>query len=77
MEKTLIRNGFIITMDPGAGDIADGDILIEDGLIKEVGQGIIAPDAAVFDAEEMIVLPGLINAHLHTCRASPEPTSPR
>ncbi|MDP6278982.1 MAG: amidohydrolase family protein [Nitrospinota bacterium] len=66
MAKTLIKNATIISMDPGIGDIEGGDILLDGDLIAEVGKLIEAPVAEVLDAEEMIVIPGLVNAHLHT-----------
>jgi cytosine/adenosine deaminase-related metal-dependent hydrolase len=66
MHQTLIKNANIITMDPDLGDLAAGDILISDGVIEEVGTGLAATDAELIDAGGMIVLPGLINAHLHT-----------
>ncbi|MEE9273734.1 MAG: amidohydrolase family protein [bacterium] len=66
MSKTLIKNGCIISVDPGVGDLPDGDILIEEDRIEEIGTGLQAPGAEILDASGMIVLPGLINAHLHT-----------
>ncbi len=71
MAKTLIQGGTILSMDPAIGDIERGDLLIEDGRIAAVGPGIGARGGdtngtAVIDAGEMIVIPGLINAHLHT-----------
>jgi len=64
--KTLIKRASIISMDSEIGDIDGGDILIEGDLIAAVGQKVEAPDAVVFDARNMIAIPGLINAHLHT-----------
>ena len=53
-------------MDPAVGDLPRGDVLVEDGLISQVAAEIRAPDAEVIDATGSIVLPGLVNAHLHT-----------
>jgi 5-methylthioadenosine/S-adenosylhomocysteine deaminase len=54
-------------MDPALGDFAPGDILIEDALIVRVGPGLDPPPGAeVIEARNMIAIPGLINAHLHT-----------
>ncbi len=69
MTRTLIRGGHLLTLDASLGDLAGGDLLIEDGLIKEVGVNLDAPDAPeaeIIDASEAIVLPGLVNAHQHT-----------
>ncbi len=64
--QTLIKNATIVSMDPALGDFAPGDILIEDALIARVGGEISASGAEVIDARNMIAIPGLINAHLHT-----------
>ncbi len=66
MAKTLIKNASIVSMDPEVGEIEGGGVLIEDGLIAEVGENLSAPDAETIDASGMILLPGLINAHMHT-----------
>jgi 5-methylthioadenosine/S-adenosylhomocysteine deaminase len=65
MRRILVKNGYVVTMDR-AGVIPGGDVLIEGEKIAAVGKNIEAPDANVIDASQMIVLPGLINGHLHT-----------
>ncbi|GAA3839026.1 amidohydrolase family protein [Streptomyces phyllanthi] len=65
--KTLLTGGTVLTMDPAAGDLARGDVLIEDGVIVEVAERIDAPDAAeVIDATDRIVMPGFVDNHRHT-----------
>jgi 5-methylthioadenosine/S-adenosylhomocysteine deaminase len=67
MAKTLINAGWILSMDRDIGDIEDGRIVIEDGRIVDIGHADLAVDAdTTVDARDMIVLPGLINAHIHT-----------
>ena len=34
----VIRNAFVMTMEPGTGDIAGGDVHVKDGVIAAVGQ---------------------------------------
>jgi cytosine/adenosine deaminase-related metal-dependent hydrolase len=53
-------------MDPEIGTVEGGDVLIADDRIAEVGRSLAVDDARVLDAAGMIVLPGLVNAHLHT-----------
>jgi 5-methylthioadenosine/S-adenosylhomocysteine deaminase len=65
MRDTLIKNGMILSMDPDIGDFPSGDVLVEEGKVKSVGQNLTAPHAETVDATGMIVLPGLINAHFH------------
>lgn len=66
MAKILIRSGTILTMDPALGNMLNADLLIEDGRIAAVGRGLHVPSGEVLDAGRMIVLPGFVNAHLHT-----------
>ena len=40
--RTLISGGFVISMDAAVGDLARGDVLIEDGVIVEVAERIDA-----------------------------------
>ena len=65
MARILIKGGSIVTMDPAIKDLPRGDILIENGKIAAVRPTIAADGAEVIDAAQMIVLPGLINAHDH------------
>ncbi len=69
MTRKLIKNATVITMDPKLGDLAPGGILIEDGEIVAVGPDIEAADAEIIDAVHKVVIPGLINAHIHTWQA--------
>ena len=66
MNRILIKSGNIVSMDPAIGDLAGADILIEDDRIAAVAKNIEVEGADVIDASRMIVLPGLINGHLHT-----------
>jgi cytosine/adenosine deaminase-related metal-dependent hydrolase len=63
---TLLRGATVISVDPGIGTIRAADIRISDGKIAEVGRGLSLGDGDLIDASEWIVLPGLINSHLHT-----------
>lgn len=60
----VIKNGYIKTMD--GEDIEKGQIIIENGKIKAVGRNLDIPeDAEIFDAEGLLVTPGLVEAHCH------------
>jgi dihydroorotase len=65
--KILIRDGHII--DPSQKLDGVGDILIEDGKIKEItDQGTKVkndPDIRIINAQGMIIIPGLIDMHVH------------
>ncbi|WP_116131607.1 amidohydrolase family protein [Tropicimonas sp. IMCC34043] len=69
MTRLLIKNAATVTMDDALGDFEKADILIEDGAIKEIRPDMDADasiDAEVIDAEGMIAIPGLWDAHRHT-----------
>src|SRR4051794_7837382 len=71
MARTLIKGGTVITMDARAGDIARGDVLIDGERIAAIGAALPLPDGAeVIDAADMIVMPGLVNAHVHTWQSA-------
>ena len=72
MSRILIKGGWIISMDPSIGVLDRGDVLVEDDRIAAVAPSIdagnigAAGDGEIIDASRMIVMPGLIDAHLHT-----------
>lgn len=61
----VIRNAYVLTMDPDLGDLPQADIHVRNGEIVAVGSGLGAPGAEVIDAAKMIALPGLIETHWH------------
>ncbi|MEA2383825.1 MAG: 5-methylthioadenosine/S-adenosylhomocysteine deaminase [Solirubrobacteraceae bacterium] len=63
--RTLIRGGYVVTVDPELGELREGDILIEDGRIAAVGPDLPVTDAEVIDATDRIVIPGFIDSHRH------------
>ena len=65
MFSQLIKNATIVSMDPQVGVIYGGDILIGDDRIVDVRRNINA-SAQLIDGSNMIVIPGLVNAHIHT-----------
>jgi cytosine/adenosine deaminase-related metal-dependent hydrolase len=66
MTRLLIKGATLVTMDDRLGDLAEADLLIEDDRIAAVGPGIEAGDAERLDGTDRIVIPGLVNAHMHT-----------
>ena len=60
-----IKDGIVITMQAGSGpEVAD--IVVEDGRVAAIGKTGPVADAEVLDAKGRIVLPGLIDSHVHT-----------
>ncbi|MGW3993131.1 amidohydrolase family protein [Amycolatopsis sp. NPDC004772] len=66
MNRVLLRGAQVITMAPNRPDAERADVLIEDDTITAVGDGLDATGAEIVDVTGRIVLPGLVNAHLHT-----------
>jgi cytosine/adenosine deaminase-related metal-dependent hydrolase len=67
MATTLISNAAVlVTMDETRREIADGCVLIQDGVIEAVGTDLpnMAADE-VIDANGCVVTPGLVNTHHH------------
>jgi cytosine/adenosine deaminase-related metal-dependent hydrolase len=63
--KVLIKGGTVLSLDRAVGNIVGADILIEDGIISEVGRSLRARHAVVVDASDAIVMPGFVDAHRH------------
>lgn len=64
--KTLLTNAIVLTLDPTIGDLNPGQVLIEDDCILAVGYDLPADGADVIDCRGGILIPGLVNAHMHT-----------
>ena len=66
MGYTVVRGGRLLDLERQEAPYRD--ILIEDGVIKEIGSaGMAAPeDAEIVDAAAKLMHPGLINGHTHS-----------
>lgn len=63
----VIKGAIVLTMDETIGDFPAGDVLIEGDAIAAVGDNIAVPDGAeVIDGRGKLVIPGLVNCHMHT-----------
>lgn len=62
IHRTLVRNGAVVT----STSIARADVLIEGETIAAIGLSLSAPPGAqVVDADGLLILPGLIDPHVH------------
>src|SRR2546421_503640 len=41
------------------------DLVLEDGVVSEVGRGLMRSGATVLDADGLVALPGLVDLHTH------------
>lgn len=63
-ETTLITGATVI--DGVGGRLENGDVLMVDGRISQIGEGLTAPDGAtIIDAQGRYVTPGIIDIHSH------------
>jgi 5-methylthioadenosine/S-adenosylhomocysteine deaminase len=67
MNQILIKNATLITMDPQRRVIEGGALLIENDRIISLSSELPEenPEIEVFDARDRIIIPGLINTHVH------------
>jgi dihydroorotase len=63
MARTLLRGARVV--DPAAGRDGVADVLIEDSLVAEVGEGLSSPGAEVVDCDGLVVAPGFVDLHAH------------
>ena len=59
--KKVIKNGTIVT----ATDTYHADILIENGVISQIGKQLSLDGAEIIDAKGCYVFPGGIDPHTH------------
>jgi dihydroorotase len=64
MRPTIIRGGRVV--DPSLKMDAVLDVLLADGVVARVGERLDAPEGAEpIDASGLVVVPGLIDVHVH------------
>ena len=61
--KLLIKDGRVV--DPANNRDEVLDILVENGKISKVAKNIKADKADIIDAKDKIVMPGLVDMHVH------------
>jgi 5-methylthioadenosine/S-adenosylhomocysteine deaminase len=64
----ICENALIVTLDQRMPVLQDQQILIDQGIIAEIGKRVRISDSAGterVDCSGKIVMPGLINAHAH------------
>jgi len=66
MKRVLIKCGWLVTLDDAIGDFKGGELLYSGNRIAAVGRRLDATADEVIDASDKIVMPGLVNAHMHT-----------
>ncbi len=71
-KSILIKNGYILTLNPRREIITDGALYIENDTIVELGKSADLKRhkaELVIDAKDKLVMPGLIDTHTHLAQA--------
>jgi 5-methylthioadenosine/S-adenosylhomocysteine deaminase len=63
--KLLLAGGCVLTLGARTPNHKQADVLIDDGVIAEIGPSIRARDAEPIDATDTIVMPGFVDTHRH------------
>lgn len=62
----VLRSGTVLPMDDARTVLPKTDVLVVDDRVAEIGRDLAVPDgAAVIDANDGIVMPGMIDTHRH------------
>jgi 5-methylthioadenosine/S-adenosylhomocysteine deaminase len=62
-QRLLLRGGLMLTMeDP---EPLRADMLIDDGVIVDIGTQLSSRNATVLDAEDQLLIPGFVDTHWH------------
>lgn len=69
-EAVVLGGGYVMSLDPGVGDLRQGDILVRNGAIAEIAPRIEAPGVTRIDLGGKLVLPGLVDTHTHLWTSS-------
>jgi cytosine/adenosine deaminase-related metal-dependent hydrolase len=64
--KILINGGCVLTLGEKTPNHRQADVLIDEGVVTEVGPGLRARDAEQVDASDTVVMPGFVDTHRHT-----------
>lgn len=66
MTTTLLSGAQVITMAPNRPAVERLDLLIDDDRIIDLGTDLHRPGAEIVEMPGRVIIPGLVNAHLHT-----------
>jgi 5-methylthioadenosine/S-adenosylhomocysteine deaminase len=61
----VVRNAYVVTMDPKLGDLPVGDVHVRNGALIAVGPKLNAPGVEEIDGRNRIACPGFVDTHFH------------
>src|SRR6266545_7418860 len=62
----VVRNAYVVTMDPKLGDLPNADVHVRNGALVAVGPKLAAPGAEEIDGRNRIACPGFVDTHFHS-----------
>jgi len=68
MQKILLKNANIVTINPNKDILFNHDLLIEGDRIAKIARNLKIPADIVIDAKGKAVLPGFVQTHTHLCQ---------
>ena len=63
----MLRGARVVTLD-GARRIVDADVTVTGGRVTAIGRRRAPPEARVLDCRGLVLLPGLVQGHIHLCQ---------
>ncbi len=64
--KTILKNiDYLVTMNEKRDELEDAFVVVQDGVITDVGTGTPSPGDIEIDLSGRIILPGFVNTHHH------------
>jgi 5-methylthioadenosine/S-adenosylhomocysteine deaminase len=64
--RIAICGGCVLTLGSKSPNFTEADVLIDDGVVVEVGRALRSREAETVDATGTIVMPGFVDTHRHT-----------
>src|SRR5205807_8422327 len=61
--ECVVRNAYVLTMDPKLGNIPRGDVHVHNGMLVAAGPKLAAHDAEEIDGINRLAVPVLIDTH--------------
>src|SRR5581483_8289245 len=65
MPRVLFKGARVLSLNDDVGDWDQADVLVDGSVIAEVGENLDAPNAELFDARGMLLMPGMVDSHTH------------
>jgi cytosine/adenosine deaminase-related metal-dependent hydrolase len=63
--RSLFSNAYVVTMDDEGTELGNGWLLVDDGVVAEIGEGNPPPAEHFENLGGALVTPGLVNTHHH------------